>query len=1113
MPSNNEITIKLAEEDLIVKAHISEKDLQKMSDRQIKAYKVALTQQNRAAVKIEEKRAEKVKIYQERQEKAKEQRRRAEIITQKNEEKFKEKVVRKEQKRDIRSSFDEVQHKYFKREQAINLTRALVAKAFELKRQRQDYRAELATYNRRRKITNKDSIAINEFFTSKLIDEIKEFRNDFGANQPLLNKKLEELADTIKEGDQLSTNVFEEKFDQWINFEEKLYDSLQHSKLARSISKTAVNTAHHLELTVEEAGIKIKERKEAAKEKKERKKHEKELIKQLKKGNYSTINAINNMESGSGLLELLGVTAGGSLLTKYGGKLLARGGLLGKIGGGLASVGGLLTGASVARGASSSIAKSSLEVAARGPSTIGRIANFGRSATSSIAETGKGLIGRILPSSSKAAPAVGRLGKMSGAASGAIKGGLGKIPLLGGLLVGALEYNDSGSIGRAIGTGVGDLGGSMAGAAAGAALGSFVPVVGTAIGGIIGGIAGAMIGDHVGSEAGGAVESLITGKEVTGRQAEAATLNETEVYASNVPSSSATIAQLSPSPGTEYTLINPTLNFPDDFVFNVPKDSMSDIREYWKDNQRAASVFAGLPQVYSPGSVRGPVTRNYMEATSSGSSTAQVVETATPKKVKEMLTPIPTLGKELGSLSARFESSGDSSAIGYDSVGGTSYGKYQIATKPGTMNNFMDFLAKDNPTAYIELAQLRGSMGDKSGDFAKKWKELASSGALKNSEHAFIKKTHYDAAYQKLSDSARKMVDNNPALQEALWSTSVQHGAGGASSIFNKTYNESPETYISNIYAERGTKFGSSTPSVQQAVRNRFEKESQLVLQMQKEKGTVERKPEFEKAIVSSAQAVTDLPKNLLIDKPSEFTGLNATVQANLRAMADEYEKTTGKPLKLNEGFRTYEEQQALYNDPRYKAAKPGTSLHEFGYAVDIKPEQAIELDKAGLLEKYGFYRPMAHDPKEVQHIEPIGISKKDMKAKIANMPLAEGAEKYIVQEKDVQSTFASLPTPEASTKESKALIIPEYLPTLSTPQRVETSLISAAPRKAVDTQLQADLMSSEQIINNNGMIMPEIKIPPITVNAPQPAMPEISSNPSRIGDAGIELFRTMWGE
>lgn len=201
--------------------------------------------------------------------------------------------------------------------------------------------------------------------------------------------------------------------------------------------------------------------------------------------------------------------------------------------------------------------------------------------------------------------------------------------------------------------------------------------------------------------------------------------------------------------------------------------------------------------------------------------------------------PIQTT-EGLGSLSALYESGKKGSeAIGWDSTGGTSYGKYQIATKTGTMDQFMLYLKENNPEAYKRLSAAGPADSGKEGAFAQEWQKLAKEGGLGTSEHEFIKKTHFDVAEKGLKDpKLAKLIEKNTALQDVLWSTSVQHGGKGASSIFNKVYKEgmSEEDLIKAVYAERGTKFGRSTEAVQQSVAGRFQEEQKRALAMLDEK-------------------------------------------------------------------------------------------------------------------------------------------------------------------------------------------------------------------------------------------------------------------------------------
>lgn len=198
---------------------------------------------------------------------------------------------------------------------------------------------------------------------------------------------------------------------------------------------------------------------------------------------------------------------------------------------------------------------------------------------------------------------------------------------------------------------------------------------------------------------------------------------------------------------------------------------------------------------------------------------------------------VPTSYEGLGGMSAQFESGGrGSSAVGWDSTGGTSYGKYQIATKTGTMKRFMDFLQSANPQAYQALSQAGPADAGKTGKFAQVWQQIAKDGTLGTSEYDFIKKTHYDVGVSGIRNSNLKgMLGSSKALQEVMWSTSVQHGGGGASSIFNDVYKDgmSETDLIKAIYAKRSTKFGSSTAEVRASVINRFGREQKLALGIQ----------------------------------------------------------------------------------------------------------------------------------------------------------------------------------------------------------------------------------------------------------------------------------------
>jgi len=251
-----------------------------------------------------------------------------------------------------------------------------------------------------------------------------------------------------------------------------------------------------------------------------------------------------------------------------------------------------------------------------------------------------------------------------------------------------------------------------------------------------------------------------------------------------------------------------------------------------------------------PDAIREQISRNISQqpdlSSTNLSPAAQAIAAGiekTQKPTTNAAEKVPTTPRtddqQLGFMAKQYESGKmGTSAIGFDKTGGSSYGAYQIATKTGTMDRFMSYLKENNPEAYERLSQAGDPNVAGGGKFGKEWKKLAEEGKLQTSEKDFIKKTHYDVGMGKVKDeNLQKMIGDSQALQEVMWSTSVQHGGGGAGQIFNKVYKPgmSQEDLIKGIYAERGTKFSSSTPEVQQSVLNRFQKEQQQALNLTKQ--------------------------------------------------------------------------------------------------------------------------------------------------------------------------------------------------------------------------------------------------------------------------------------
>lgn len=225
--------------------------------------------------------------------------------------------------------------------------------------------------------------------------------------------------------------------------------------------------------------------------------------------------------------------------------------------------------------------------------------------------------------------------------------------------------------------------------------------------------------------------------------------------------------------------------------------------------------------------------------------------------IDKSLTRNPT-AEGVGAIAARFESGEKGiAAIGYDKTGGTSYGKFQISSRAGTMGRFLNYLDERAP----ELAgRLRGAgpanTGSAQGRMPGEWGKIAQEQPerFEKLQTEFIKKDHYQPAREKILEQTGVDIEaSKPALREALFSTAVQHGATGAARIFNQAIDKFlgkagqvsqsagakgfEQALVSEVYAKRQNQFGGSTESVRASVRGRLKQEKELVLAMLDKQG------------------------------------------------------------------------------------------------------------------------------------------------------------------------------------------------------------------------------------------------------------------------------------
>jgi hypothetical protein len=197
-------------------------------------------------------------------------------------------------------------------------------------------------------------------------------------------------------------------------------------------------------------------------------------------------------------------------------------------------------------------------------------------------------------------------------------------------------------------------------------------------------------------------------------------------------------------------------------------------------------------------------------------------------------------GNSLGSLSRKYESGGDPGRIARNAgdIGGASYGTYQLTTSSGSAKAFVQSLKNTAPDAYKKL--VAHPVGSKAFDAA--WKQVAATNKnFGDLQHSYAKSIYYDnAAKSILKNTGLDVNKRSKAVQDAIWSTAVQHGSGGVQKVVKGagiTPAMSDTEILKRIYAERGANngmkyFKSSSASIRQGVVNRFKNELQDALKM-----------------------------------------------------------------------------------------------------------------------------------------------------------------------------------------------------------------------------------------------------------------------------------------
>lgn len=126
----------------------------------------------------------------------------------------------------------------------------------------------------------------------------------------------------------------------------------------------------------------------------------------------------------------------------------------------------------------------------------------------------------------------------------------------------------------------------------------------------------------------------------------------------------------------------------------------------------------------------------------------------------------------LGQTSSKHETSGRGSGTissGVGDHGGVSYGSYQFSTNKGVVQEFLQY----RPAIGAEFKGLVPG----TERFNDLWRLLAVADprGFHDAQHDFIQHKFYDVQMKRLQDSGVDLSQRGPAVQDMLWSTSVQY--------------------------------------------------------------------------------------------------------------------------------------------------------------------------------------------------------------------------------------------------------------------------------------------------------------------------------------------------
>ena len=210
----------------------------------------------------------------------------------------------------------------------------------------------------------------------------------------------------------------------------------------------------------------------------------------------------------------------------------------------------------------------------------------------------------------------------------------------------------------------------------------------------------------------------------------------------------------------------------------------------------------------------------------------------------------------------------------------------------------------------------------------------------------------YDAVFPSISKTAAFNSATTEALREAFrgdvdFFYGFQMGENAYDQIFKQAQPTAEPTQFTNIDDFLGTATDEQLQAAEE-LQTKFNLSDQDLIDLLNEQN-------FETDLNKSVKGSEDVTSFNVGGKRIET---DPSIKNRIFAADKEMFKKTGKHLAINQSFRTGEQQEELFKAGKGRVAKPGTSFHEFGLAIDVTNWEEAE----PFLKLFGFRNDLKED-------------------------------------------------------------------------------------------------------------------------------------------------------